>query len=311
MLLTAFFSGIETGVVSIHRLQLEHLARRGDRAAILLKGFLDNSDRLFGTTLVGTNLGMVIISVLSARLVRDIPGQWAEVVSTFTDTALVLIFSEYIPKAWFHTRALARSRFFADVLRFFELALKPIAVSVVWVTTLFVPKSRKVFPKVGPSVTKEDFKMLLQEGEKDGILSSRRTVMIHNVLELAERTARHVMIPRDKMAITYSDTPIPEFLEIARKSEFTRFPVLDRQTQTFSGIVNVFFVVSEDPKTLGTSIAGFIRKPLFIPETMPVEKVLPLMRRSRQPMCFVTGKNSEVLGLITTEDIVQAIVGKL
>ncbi|MDI6773904.1 MAG: hemolysin family protein [Verrucomicrobiota bacterium] len=310
MLVAAFLSGIETGVVSIHRLQLEHIVRRGDKDARILQDFLDNSDRLFGATLVGTNLSFVIVSVVSAGLLADVLGNWAEVASTLADTVLLLIFCEYIPKTWFHAKPLERSRMFATTLRFCEVVLRPIALGAVWITKLFVRMPDKAFTRAAPFVTKEDLKLLVDEGEKTGLLSSSRRMMIHNVLELTNKTARDIRIPRERMTVVYADTLLPDFLKIARDSRFTRIPVLDRSTNVFTGIVNVFFVVSEAPQAADKTIAGFVRKPLFIPETMPVDKILPIMRRSRQPICLVINENNDVTGLVTAEDITREIVGK-
>ena len=75
---TAFFAGIETGVISIHRMRLRHFVRQGQPGARVLQGFLDNPDRLLGTTLVGTNLSVVVVSVVSASLAVRYLGRWGE-----------------------------------------------------------------------------------------------------------------------------------------------------------------------------------------------------------------------------------------
>ena len=310
MFVAAFLSGIETGMIAIHRLRLRHLVRKGDHAAKILQGFLDDSDRLLGTTLVGTNLCIVAVSVLATSLVEDIPGSWAEIVSSIVVALLVLVLSEYLPKAWFYNRPLERCRRYARILLFSELVLRPIALSVVWVTKFFVKGPPKSFVKADPFVTKDDLKMLVREGEKYGVISSSKGMMIHNVLELSGKIAKQIMVPRAKMIMANMDTTIAEFTEIARVSHHTRMPVFDREKNEFAGIINSLFVASADPAVSGRTVANYVRKPLFIPETMPVDDILPLLRRSRHPMCLVINENSEVTGLVTTQDIVGEIVGK-
>jgi putative hemolysin len=310
MLIAAFLSGIETGVIAIHRLRLRHLVRKGDPAAKILQGFLNDTDRLLGTTLVGTNLCIVVISVLATSLVEDIPGSWAEVVSSIVVTLLVLVLSEYLPKAWFYNRPLERCRRYARVLSFSELVLRPIAWTVVWATKLFVKGPPKSFVKADPFVTKDDLKMLVREGEKYGVISSSKGMMIHNVLELSGKTAKQIMVPRAKMTITNLDATIAEFTEIARVSRHTRMPVFDRERNEFAGIINSLFVASADPAVSARTVANYVRQPLFILENMPVDDILPLLRRSRHPMCLVINEKSEVTGLVTTQDIVSEIVGK-
>jgi putative hemolysin len=306
----AFFAGIETGVISIHRMRLRHFVRQGSINARILESFVTNFDRLLGTTLVGTNICVVIISVVAASLAirLEIPG--GEAASSVVMTILVIVFAEYLPKAWFHSRPLERCERFAGVLRVAEWILLPISFAIIAMARLLSPGDRKSFTKPDPFVTREDLKLLAREGEKDGVLSSKERYMIHRVIEMSVKKAADVMVPRDKMVAAYGDMKIPEFYELARKSGLTRMPVLDRETGEFTGIINVFFLLWGNQNHSQKTIAEFVRPPQFIPATMPVDDILPRMRRGRQPMILV--KQGEVVtGLITTEDILRTIVGKL
>jgi putative hemolysin len=309
MLVVAFLSGVETGVTAINRMRIRHLVRKGDGAARILQGYLDDSDRLFGTTLVGTNLCIVIVSVLATNMVEDIPGAWAETVAGAVVTLAVLIFSEFLPKAWFYSRPLERSRRFARLLQFAELILRPVAVSVVWVTKFLVPGPSESFTKTGPFVTKDELKKLVSDGEKHGVISTSKGSMIHKVFELSTRTAAQVMIPRDKMIVASSDMTVPEFMDIARDSRHTRMPVINKEKRDFVGIINALFVASAEATSGHKTVADFVRKPLYVFENTPVAEILPLLRRSRHPMCLVVNQKSEVTGLVTSEDIVRCIVG--
>ena len=309
MLVVAFLTGIETGMVAIHRMRLRHLIRTGDQSARILQGYLDDSDRLFGTTLVGSNLGIVIVSVLATSMVDDIPGVWAEAVAGAVVTVLLLIFSEYLPKSWFYSKPLERCHRFARLLQFCELIFRPIAVSVVWLSKLLVPGAPKSFTNAAPFITRDELKMLVRDGEKHGVISSSKGMMIHGALDLSGRMAKQIMVPRDKMVFAATDMTIPEFMEIARTSRHTRMPVFDKEKKDFMGIINSFFVASADPAAGAKTLAGFIRKPLFVFENTPIAEVLPLLRRSRHPMCLVINEKSEVTGLISAEDIVREIVG--
>jgi CBS domain containing-hemolysin-like protein len=309
MLVVAFLTGIETGVVALHRMRLRHLIRKGDQSARILQGYLDDSDRLFGTTLVGTNLGIVIISVLATSMVDGIPGVWAKAVASAIVAVLLLVFAEYLPKAWFYSKPMERSRRFSRLLQFAELVFRPIAVSVVWMTKLLVPGAPESFSKPAPFITKDELKMLVREGEKHGVISSSKGMMIHRVLELSGRMAKQIMVRRDKMVIATTDMTVPEFMDVARSSRHTRLPVFDKEKKDFVGIINSFFLASSDPASDPKTVAGFIRKPLYVFENTPIAEILPLLRRSRHPMCLVVNDKSEVTGLISAEDIVREIVG--
>jgi len=308
----AFFSGVETGVISLHRLRLRHFVKRGDRRAHILQGFLDNPDRLLGTTLAGTNICVVVTAVLAANLAADNKwGAWGQVGSTTLVTVALLIFSEYLPKAWFHSKPLDRCLRVAPVLLAAEVILKPLSAGIIWLTRWLVPGPAASISKSDPFLTKDELKILAGQGEKDGVLTASERAMIARVFELSGRRARDIMVPRAKMALVYADTSIVEFLQVARTHRFTRIPVLDRATDRFIGTVSVFAVAAADSDGRGKSLAGFVRPPLLTPENTPVDDILPRMRRLRQPVSLVVDQKGEVTGLLTVEDILKEIVGQL
>ena len=178
-------------------------------------------------------------------------------------------------------------------------------------TRLLVPGPKESFSKPVPFVTIEDLKILAKEGEEEGILSPEERVMINRVFELSAKTANQIMIPSDEMTILESDMTIRDFFAIARKSKYTRMPVRDSDTREYIGIINVFYVLSLDGEDHEKPVGDYVRPPLFISENVPVDEIFPKLRRSRQPVALVKNDQDEVLGMVTTEDILEEIVGKL
>ena len=251
--------------------------------------------------------------MVAASVMVSLIGAWGETVSTIVVTVLVLIFGEYLPKAWFHARPLQRCRRFAGLLRGSELLFRPIAAGMVWLTRWLVPGPQLAFSKPLPFVTREDLKILAREGEKNGVLSRRERVMIHRVFELSGKRAHEIMVPRDEMVTVDLDTTVEQFYQTARESGFTRMPVHDKSNGAFVGIINVFYVLStcQQEAEKQTAVSAFLRPPLFIPAGMPVDDILPRMRLAREPMGLVVGEGQQVVGLVTTEDILEEIVGEL
>ncbi|MDP6524273.1 MAG: CNNM domain-containing protein [Kiritimatiellia bacterium] len=311
MILEAFFSGMETGVISIHRLRLRHSVMSGSKAAKILSGYLENTDRLLGTTLVGTNICVVMISVVSASLAVRLMGSGGQAVATLLTAVTVLVFCEYLPKAWFHSKPLERCSRFAKFLRMSERIVHPLSVAILGVVRLFVPGATRMYSKSDPFITKEELKTLAWEGAKSGVLSSKESTMIHRVLELSGERADDIMIPSNEMTAVFSGATVKEFLELCRTSGFTRMPVHDDAAADFVGIINVYYVLSHHDLNYEMPIASFVRSPLLIPAGMPVDEIFPRLRRSRQPMCLVKDSEGDVIGLITTHDILEEIVGEL
>ncbi|MDE0838196.1 MAG: hemolysin family protein [Kiritimatiellae bacterium] len=307
---SGFFSGIETGIVSIHPVRLMHLVKEKVNGATMLQGFFDNSDRLLGTTLVGTNLCNVTISVLAASIATSRFGPMGESAAAVVTALMVLVFAEYLPKAWFHSRPTIRSLRFVRVLRFSEVVLHPLSVACMRVSKLIMRRN-VTFVRKSLFATKEDFKHLTEEGAVHGALTHRERDMIERVFELSGKTARQIMIPRDDMIVVDTDASIERFFDLVRESSFTRIPAFDSQKGAFTGVINVFHVLSQHEDTPSANAGKFARAPLFVDENLPVDDILPLMRRHRQPLCMVHDASGAVVGMLTTEDILEEIVGAL
>ncbi|MBM4149576.1 MAG: DUF21 domain-containing protein [Lentisphaerae bacterium] len=307
----ALFSGMETGMISIQRMRLRHFVKRGSRSASLIEDYLNDPDRLLGLTLAGTNLCMVTVSVISANLSSHLLGAWARAAAAIATPLAILVFSEYLPKTWFHSRPIQRCSRFVGILRSFEVVLKPISISIVWLTRWLVPMKKSDGSRPAPLVTRDDLKLLAGQGEKDGVLSPRERFMIHRVIELPVKRARDIMVPREDISFVTRDTPLRAFFEKARSTDLHRMPVLDPASGAFVGVVNVFYALPVSPETLDQPVSKYMRKPAFLPDTMPVDDILPHMRRSGAPLCLVREQSGEVIGLLTTENVLGEIVGKL
>ncbi len=311
LLAAAFFSGMETGVISIHRMRLRHRVKEGEPEAKLLEGFIKDPDRLLGTTLIGTNISVQIASIIGASLVTSYVPYWGEAVSTVLMASLVLVFSEYMPKAWFLNKPMERCDMFAGTLHSFSVILKPVSVTLTSLVAVFGGNASSR-PNTGQLLaTKDELKMLAREGEQNGVLSSEESKMIHRVFELSAKRAKQIMIPREQVVCIDHEDTVSDFFKTARQSGYTRLPVHHKETKSFTGIINVFDVLSKQSAESKQKVTDFARAPLFIPEDMPVDDILPRLRLSRQPICLVNNRADEVVGLITTEDVLEEIVGQL
>lgn len=306
---TAFFEGIETGVISCHRLRLRALAEKGVKHLAILEYFLTNPDRLLGTTLIGTNICTVTLSVLAARYCSDLMGTWGDVVADILMTILILIFCGYIPKAWFQSDPIERSRPFATTLWFTSIVLRPLAYLITKITNVFLPSTLNQSNNTRPLISRDEIDLLAKESADRGILSPRQRIMIHRVVELTGKMAAQVMIPRERMVVVKHSQRIREFLDLTQLSHYTRLPVWDESAGKFVGIANLFDILALDPAEYERSIADFMRPPQFINATTPLTEIFPRMRSSRQPMGLVINVQTEVVGVLTTEDILNHIVG--
>ncbi|MDA3798873.1 MAG: hemolysin family protein [Kiritimatiellae bacterium] len=312
---SAFFSGIETGIISIPLNRVKHLKNEGVKNADLLDMFRSNTDKLLGATLIGNNISVVSATVLASNLMLKLfSGQnkaLSESISSVLMTIIILIMCEYTPKAWFSAKPAERCLRLIKPLYVFAIAIYPFSKMILWLTSWIVKGPEKHLAPSALFKSKEELKRLASEGELTGSLSSEETEMIHKVFELSSKEAKDIMIPCEEIVSIAKDASIHEFYEKAKESGFTRFPVYNKKTDDYIGIINVFYVLADKKPMQEKTISEFIRRPLYIPEYMAVDEIFPRLRLYKQPMCLVKDDNDKVIGLITTENILEEIVGEI
>lgn len=305
----AFFSGMETGIISIRRLRLRHQLRQGDKSARILDYFLDEPDRLLGTTLVGTNLCVVMASVLGASVATRFLGPArGKVASTLVLTVVLLLFAEYIPKAWFHARPYVRSARFARLLRWSWTVFQPIGLSVTWLAGLVIPEEGSAGKDLRSLVNRDELKLLAVEGERHGVFTPAERKMIHRTVEVADKPVKNIMTPLAQVSTVPANATVGEFLELARATEFRRYPLRKPGGNGFSGIVDVFDVLSANAD-MTDPIQRFATSPVSIRAETPAAQVMPILRLARQSLGLVVDSEHTVIGIITTEDLLLQIVG--
>ncbi|MGD9611950.1 MAG: CNNM domain-containing protein, partial [Kiritimatiellia bacterium] len=189
----AFFAGVETGVISINRLRLQHLVRRQVPGAKTIRHFLTHSDLLLGTTLIGTNLSYVVSAVLAASIGRRLYGAAGAAAAGLLLVVVVLVFCEYIPKAWFQAAPARRTLPFAGLLRAAAWLLRPFSFLVNLIIHWALPRRDAKGVEDKMLVTREELLHLAREGEQSGVLTKHESEMIHGVFDLTHKTCDVLM----------------------------------------------------------------------------------------------------------------------
>ncbi len=303
----AFFAGMETGVISINRLRLQHLLRKKAKGAKELDFFLNNPEHLLGTTLVGTNLCMVMVSVMTASLAERVLGAGSELITAVIMTLVILIFAEYLPKAWFQANPAERSLLLSRPLRISGYIFYPIGKCTLLATKLIFHVTPSPNTDEKTLVTKEEMKHLTLETERTGGLSLREREMIHRIFDLDRKTVAAIMTKATDIIQVPVDTSREEILAIAREQSLSRYPVYRNSTNNVVGIVNVLDVAT-DQFPEGKKVSDYMRPPQFISEDTPPDELIHHLRISRQPLALVKDIDSEVIGLITIEDVLHEII---
>jgi len=312
-ILSGFFSGIETGLISLDRLKLEQEAKSNYKKKQILN-FLEKPDKIFGTTLFGTNISVVIVSSLSIFLINSLKEDSVINISEHTATliiaGLILIFAEIIPKALYRDfpNRYVSSGF--SILRFFSLIFLPF-VKLVSVLNVALAKLFKLpLQSRYNIVSREDLSFMLSEAKDDGVLHEDQMEMLEDALEFSDLDAENVMIHRTDVIAFPLDTSIDEVISIAKEKGFTRFPIYENDLDNIKGILIIYDLLKLKDHTNVTA-ADFIRRAFFAPETMDVNKLLTEMQKEKVSMAIIMDSYGGTAGVITIEDILEEIVGEI
>ena len=304
---SAFFAGIETGVISMNRLRLLHRARLGSRNAKLLSGYLREPERLLGTTLVGCNLMSVVLSTLATDMGAPFGSAGIGAAAAFT-TLILLLFGEFLPKSWFGSRPLERCVPAAPLLRFCELLFLPLSKLLMLATSWTKGGAEK--PR-GLFITRENLRWLAKDSEAGGQISPIENLMIGRVLSLQLKTAAEVMTPIAQVRTLRPDATLGDAADLARSSHHMKFPVMTPDGARCVGVLNVRDVLAHITDKPNDKALPHVRAPFYVKADVRADDVLPLLRRARRRMAVVRDKSGRILGILTVAGILRFVVGKL
>jgi len=307
-MLSAFFSGSETAIISVNRLRLKTFAESGMKAAQASMQLLNRLDRVLAATLVGTNIATISATSLSALLIVYLlknPSEWLTIALT---TPLILIFGEIIPKSLFRQKADEYVFFLEKPLRFFCWLFSPLVALLAFISrkTLGIFGGRA---KGRLSVSREELKYLIKESEKEGVLEPRERSIIYRIFEFGRRRVSEIMLSFDKISALEANGSVNDLKELVKKTHFSRFPVYENKIENIIGTVNVLDVLYEEKEEI--FLKEFVRPPFYLAANLPLDSALLLLQSKRQPMAIVRDADNKVQGIVTIEDLVEEIVGEL
>ena len=309
---SAFFSASETAFFSLTREEVKGFEKSSRRAERLVKALLKSPKNLLITILLGNmlaNIGFYCISygvIQSVVVSSSYGGVWKAGAVCVISLLAIIIMGEVIPKNIAVRIPDQYSRLAALPLYIFDRLFLPFRLPL----GVIVNGLNRAFGGGGVGekcVTIEELKMLVEFSEKEGIVDRTERSMIHGVLDFKSVLVKEIMLPRVDMNLYDIDGTVEEFLELARKTKRTKFPVYEGTTDNIMGIIHAKDVFLNPEVRLRDII-----KPVhFVPELKGVEGLLRQFRREGSQLAIVVDEYGGTAGLITLEDIIEEIVGEI
>ncbi len=314
LILSAFFAGSETALMSLNRYRLRHLVKLKHPGAIKAQKLLQKPAHLLGLMLLGNifinNFAASLATVIAIKLYTDDESVIA--ISTGILTIVMLICSEVTPK----TLAAIKPEPLAFPAAWIYTPLLKLLYPIVWFINLFVNLLLRV---VGvdvkrshhDSLNKDELKSIISDAES--LMPIRYQKMLMGILELESATVEDIMTPRNEIVGIDLEEPIEVIISQIKTSPHTRLPVYKTSIDRIIGFIHlrkILVLINQEDFDKQT-IINCLDKPSFIPESTPVHNQMHRFKHEKIRIGLVVDEYGDVQGLVTLDDLLQEIVGEL
>jgi putative hemolysin len=315
ILTEGFFSGSETAIVSIDKIKLRHLVKTGSQGAKLAQRMLQQPDRFLGTTLVGTNVsvisGSVMLTTTLSVLLADIP-QLSQKVQFFVTLILApcsLILGEIVPKSIFQKYAETLVPIVAPLLNIARTIFYPLVFVITNIANAVLRSFGVEKKERKQTLTREELQYLIRTDTQGTIADQHRKDMIQRVFEFGDTLVKEIMTPLVNVFALEKGTSITEAIQRLQESGFSRIPIYEDRIDNMIGVIHAFDLLRATPQD--TTIEKFIRKAYYVPEMIRLDHLFQNMQRRHTQLAIVVDEYGGSLGIVTTEDTLEKIVGKI
>lgn len=324
ILLNGWFSMSEMSLVSLKKSRLDNEAKRGDKKAIQAIKLAGVPDKFLSTVQIGiTTIGILTgffsgssISVWLSKIIEKIPGldpataySIAVVIIVIIVTYLTLIVGELLPKRIAMNNPERVAKYIAGPMN----VISKIGSPFVWflsVSTRGTMKLLGIKESSSSRVTEEEIKAILQEGTEDGEIQEVEHDIVERVFNLGDRDVNSLMTHRNDLVWLDVEESLDEIRSEIQKNVHNVYPVASEQVDNIIGVVFLkdFFA---DFGNQDFNLREYVKPAQFVPETMNGYNVLELFRTSQQFYAIVTDEFGNVQGIVTINDLMDALVGNM
>lgn len=318
----AFFALSEMSVVTSRKPRLKQMAaqHRTARAALDLA---EHPERFLSTVQVGiTTIGVLtgmlggdaLGSLIGTWLAASLPilGTYASTVGTVLAVSLItfltIVFGELLPKRL----ALLAPERLASVVALPMHWLSRAATPAVWLLSASVRGLMKVLrldKTEAAQISEEEIRMLVSESHEQGVIDTDERNMVNRVLTLGDREAESLMTPRTRIAWLDAAEGFEDNLARMRATPYSRYPVYRGDDSDVVGVLEIKSLIDRLEER-EFDLFKYLREPLFVSESTPAMKLLEILRENQQSLALVVDEYGDIAGMVTVNDVMEAVIGR-
>jgi Mg2+/Co2+ transporter CorB len=316
LIISAFFSLSETSLMSVNRFRLKHLARKGNRGAILASKLLDETDKLLSVILLCNNFCNAAAATLVTIIAVQLYGEDEAIImsGTVITTFLILIFSEISPKVI----AAAHAERLALLCSFVLFPLLKILYPIVWFVNIFVLSILKIFNiKINFTqnnlITMDELKSIISESGQ--FIPNKNKSIFLNLIDLEKITVEDIMMPHTNIESLNVSQSVEDMLNKVSSSHNQSILFKKEDNESIEGVLEInkllkLLIKSKDGTIAKQQIMDIIDEPYFIPAGTSLYKQIQYFQDNQEKIGLIVNEHGEFIGLVTLEDILEEIVGE-
>ncbi len=316
---SGFFSGSETALTGASRARLHQMEQAGDHRAGTVNRLRDKKTKLISAILLGNNLVNILASAIATSTLISLFGDVGVAYATLIMTALILIFSEVLPKTYALRRPIQVARFVAPVLSPVVFLLAPMVLgvnAVVDVTLrLFGVKEQNEDPDVLSDAAQDELRGAIDLHSEDAGVIMHEKYMLDTILDMDEVDLSEIMIHRKNVETVDGNKPIAEIIDQVLQSPYTRLPLWRDDPENIVGVIHakdlLRAVIPLHGDYTNLTIDQIASDPYFVPETTTLRNQLNSFLDRHAHFALVVDEYGALMGLVTLEDILEEIVGEI
>ena len=317
IILSAFFSGSETALFSLNKLQLKKMQKEdGDNWRVKsIVRLLDDPQRTLISILIGNMFVNISATSLATYLAIVFFGNIGIGIASGIMIFTILVFGEIVPKSLAVANADKISKRVARPIEIISLVLFPLIKFFKMIIGALYYLFGKKSLKVKKEITQEDLITLIDAGKDEGVIEEEEKKMIKNIFEFGDTMVKEVMIHRVDMACIPSDTKLNSILKLIKKMGHSRIPVYEKTIDNIIGILYAKDLLGIYEKWYISKekfdLKQIMREVYFVPENKKIDELLDIFQKDRIQIAIAIDEYGGTAGLVTMEDVVEEVVGEI
>ncbi len=307
---SAFFSSVETAIVSSRRMTIETYSNKGNRGAKRSLHILDDMESAIGMVLIGSNIVNISATAFITYMATKafFANETELFIIIFMQTIFFLLFCEIIPKVVAKAKAENLLMFYSLPIMILLIIFRPL-IRLSLMFNSFLKKRFKISEKnITPVKSREDIYTFFLIGKNEGVIDEDKHSYVADILSFKYIQAEEVMTPLVDIISIEQNSSIKDTVAIIEKTKFSRIPLFDNTRENITGYVHYKDIIKN--KTIHT-LADIKIPPVFTPSTKNIFELYHEMYKNKTPFLFVVSEYGDIIGLLTFEDIAEEIVGEI